>query len=650
MSSKDAQIARIDEISRVARTSWFGLLAYLAFVGVTLLGVEDADFFIVERQTRLPLIGVDIPTAAFFRYAPILGAALHIYLHLQLLKLWEALAEPPSKVDGVLLGDQVMPWLINDFALWFRTDQAIRRRPLRWLTLLITFLLTFTAGPMVLSWFWVRYWPAHDGWWTVIIAFTLSISTITALVSFLRVWSILRRRDQARPVVLRGLFEPLTVLALFVPLSVVSWLSTVGPDRSADEPILAFPVALGTWEYTLRVPVSEGAMDAFPLAAANLVEVQFVDLPPDWLEYDVHKRRFRTEWCDRQGIPTAACGQQLWSDESHPPHQAIARERWCEESGLNKAANCDAVFVDLDLRFINAWRDERRAAILALPDRLLAGVDFRNANLAGASLIGADLRFAQLAGANLSGTQLEGVNLQDATADLVTFAGARLEGADLSFSSLERATFLGARMEGAILAGAALVRAEMGGAQLQGANLEQATLTDATLSVASLELANLLGATLDGARFLNASLRGARLDYAMAQGAMFVDADLSDTFMIYATLRGARMRNANLTGAVAHYADLQAQDLTQSQLRSVLGTRDTILPVGLNVWTCWHAEERRRLALLNVRRYAPFAIGNQDEVADLVPLDCPRFGAPEAVGYACFEEGAPYCEAAPIEY
>ena len=95
MSSKDAQIARIDEVSKVARTSWFGLLAYLAFVGVTLLGVEDADFFIVERQTRLPLMGGDIPTAAFFRYAPILGAALHIYLHLQLLKLWEALAEPP---------------------------------------------------------------------------------------------------------------------------------------------------------------------------------------------------------------------------------------------------------------------------------------------------------------------------------------------------------------------------------------------------------------------------------------------------------------------------------------------------------------------------------------------------------------------------
>ncbi len=88
-----AQIERINQVSAMARTSWIALLGYLAFVGVTLLGVEDADFFVPTRQTRLPLVGVDIPTASFFIFAPILAAALYVYLHIILLKLWDAIGD-----------------------------------------------------------------------------------------------------------------------------------------------------------------------------------------------------------------------------------------------------------------------------------------------------------------------------------------------------------------------------------------------------------------------------------------------------------------------------------------------------------------------------------------------------------------------------
>ena len=88
--SATAQIDRINEISQLARTAWFSLLGYLVFVGITLLGVEDADFFVPSRQTQLPLVDVEIPTASFFWTAPILGAALYTYLHLFLIKLWDA--------------------------------------------------------------------------------------------------------------------------------------------------------------------------------------------------------------------------------------------------------------------------------------------------------------------------------------------------------------------------------------------------------------------------------------------------------------------------------------------------------------------------------------------------------------------------------
>jgi hypothetical protein len=72
----EQQIARINQISAIALTSWLALLGYLAFIGVTLLGVEDADFFVPARQTDLPLVDVAIPTFSFFLFAPILAAAL----------------------------------------------------------------------------------------------------------------------------------------------------------------------------------------------------------------------------------------------------------------------------------------------------------------------------------------------------------------------------------------------------------------------------------------------------------------------------------------------------------------------------------------------------------------------------------------------
>ena len=42
------------------------LLGYLAFIGISLLAVEDADFFVETRRIDLPLVGVTIPTYWFF--------------------------------------------------------------------------------------------------------------------------------------------------------------------------------------------------------------------------------------------------------------------------------------------------------------------------------------------------------------------------------------------------------------------------------------------------------------------------------------------------------------------------------------------------------------------------------------------------------
>ena len=59
-------LGHIARVSQNARTTWFGLLGLLAFVGVTLLGHKDADFFAYGAETQLPLIGIKVPVKAFF--------------------------------------------------------------------------------------------------------------------------------------------------------------------------------------------------------------------------------------------------------------------------------------------------------------------------------------------------------------------------------------------------------------------------------------------------------------------------------------------------------------------------------------------------------------------------------------------------------
>ncbi len=157
-----AQIERINQVSAMARTSWIALLGYLAFIGVTLLGVEDADFFVPSRQTQLPLVNVAIPTASFFVFAPILAAALYVYLHIILLKLWDAIADlDRAHLDGQPVGDALVPWLVNDWALSVRGGPFLPARPLRALGNLASFLLVWAAAPLALFFFWWWSMPAH---------------------------------------------------------------------------------------------------------------------------------------------------------------------------------------------------------------------------------------------------------------------------------------------------------------------------------------------------------------------------------------------------------------------------------------------------------------------------------------------------------
>jgi hypothetical protein len=177
-------LPRIEAIVGNARTVWLGQIGFLAFVNLTLVSVRDVDFFSVTATTTLPIVNVAIPTTTFFWAAAWLAAELHTYLHLFLLRLWDALAEAPADLGE--LGEQVFPWLVNDWALRRRPDRPLEAPPMDRLADTVTPALVWFATPLVLVGFWWRSMPAHDAWLTLAIAGALGLSLWTSAYGWLR--------------------------------------------------------------------------------------------------------------------------------------------------------------------------------------------------------------------------------------------------------------------------------------------------------------------------------------------------------------------------------------------------------------------------------------------------------------------------------
>ncbi|MCO4824050.1 MAG: pentapeptide repeat-containing protein [Amylibacter sp.] len=539
-TSTEDQINRINELSRTARATWLSLLGYLAFVGVTLLGVEDVDFFDPSRQTDLPLIGVAIPTASFFIFAPVLGAALYIYLHLYLLKLWDELATVPYEHKASPISDHITPWLINDLGLSLRKDDALRKRPLERLAKWVTITLVFLAGPATLTGFWVRSFPALNEWLSLFNAFLLYLTICSGWMSWRYLSGLIKGSDldilQSSKLRALRFYAPLLII-----LGAITWLATEGDfDHYAGVKITGLK----------------------PFARANLSGTHLSERPKDWRDINTAQRRFRATWCRRQNIPLDTCGQIYGIETIAPSNLLPLRTNWCETKFLDE--ECTLYFTKLDERFLVEWADERQSLMIGAKTASLQRRDLRNANLSDAFLVQADLSDARLQKASLVSAHLEGADLSE----------AKLDDASLWFAHLE-------------------------GANLYRTNLTNATLSNAHLEKASLVLTNLTGAVLNEARLKGAGLWGTRLigtnmETAHLEDVLFERAVLEGTNIRKARLQSSDWKNTTILSATAHGADFRgAVNLTQEQLEFVIGDEFTLLPepqfgtVGLGVWSCW---------------------------------------------------------------
>lgn len=490
-------IDRINELSHLARTAWFSLLFYLVFVGITLAGVEDADFFIPERQTALPLVGVQIPTASFFWAAPVLGAALYTYLHLFLIKLWDAHCDArPSD------SDPLYPWLVNDYALIRQGDETARARPLAWLTTLITILLVWVAGPFVLAYAWWRSMPAHNEWMTLLIAFCLGTTAMIGAGSW---WHAETRLRPTRTLWLRAWHKWLAVAGCTL-LVATSWLRTEGTLDHYAGRLQAY--LHGSSNVATVQPLDTAWWSGMPfpalLARADLADVDFVNIPDDWRDSLTARKAYLVGWCAGRALNEADCAyiEGLRSFRSRPdaegqplPPQAQAPD--AAGPDLQLAGNLP----DLARAFEEDWQKERKARLSTLTARKFIGHDLREADFDRARLEGVDFTRARLVDAEFRQAQLEGAQLGRADLEAGDFWQAQMVGAEIG----------GARLEGAYFGEASLKQAHLADAQLQGADFFRADLKEADLANANLEGAYLTNTNLEGADLRRVQLSAATI-------------------------------------------------------------------------------------------------------------------------------------------
>ena len=461
-------VARINGISTAAKTSWFGLMSYLAFVGVTLLGVQDADFFIPERETALPLIGVTIPTLTFFWTAPALGALLYAYLHIYLVRLWDYLADAPDRIDGVPLADAIAPWIMSDWALKRRTFRIVRSRPLGRLGSIAAISFSFLSAPIILGLMWYMSMVRHDFWLTTVgCGLPLSIVLYSGFRSWYAATGMLSER------LLGPLKErPIWLLwGLPVILSTIGWFTTIGELEilMVDE-VVEGEVSLDQ----RRVLIGTDWL----LPSARLAGERFELVPDAWLPERSARREFEVDWCRQYDIPQPICPGSPFS--AFGPARQLMIKQWCarilESNPLAASETCGDLFESAQSELTASYSDLRKHQLRGLPTRNLSDLDLRNANLRSARLSRVDFSRSKLKGADLSSTVLQGA----------IFNEADLRNVDLS----------NAEMRGAILFRAKLQGADLSGSALQGANFYSASLDENTI---------LVGANLSGAGFGNNS-------------------------------------------------------------------------------------------------------------------------------------------------
>jgi len=391
------KLGSVNEVSDRARTLFLALGAGCLYSWLTIATTKDLDLITNRVASPLPIIQAAVPIVGFYVVTPIVLGTLYLYFHFHMQKLWEELACFPAVFpDGQPLYIRAYQSIFTDMVQAhfprLRADRPFLSYFQQW-----TFIILAWWGlPITLLFFWGRYLPRHDPFWTLVLASVLATSIICAIQLYrlaretirgdervpFRLKSFLKRR-RSRTDTLRGLF----IVATVVMISMGAIFGIPKDAQSSNR-------SPRTW-----VPHAMGWLGYYPFANLSYAELSL--RPPGWT------------------------GQKA------------------EELDRVKAANLN----HRSLRYAQAEHAFLAKAFLGDAD--LTGAHLENADLQRAYLVRADLTGGHFEAVSMEGADLSDATLWDAHLKDARLTGANLRGADLTRANLEGAVIDYAELRGA---------------------------------------------------------------------------------------------------------------------------------------------------------------------------------------------------------
>jgi uncharacterized protein YjbI with pentapeptide repeats len=592
-----------DNASKVFLT----MLATVAFTFLTLAITTDAQLITNNSNTKLPVIGADMPILGFFWAIPIILLALFIYFHIYLQRLWEALATLPAVFpNGQRLDERSHPWLLTDLARRHLPRLQTESLALSWLQSGVSMALGYWAVPFTLAAIWKRLLPLHD-WW--IIGFHLAMLAIGIGFGFCALAN--RRKtfkdEPAKLGPIRNFFHNLSA-GHGIPAGTVAgllglWLSSLALTSYTRSGALE-----AKYNYKYRYDPASKTYWTMKLDGIRRreigIQITFRHIVGSWSTLQADYQEISAKPPNWAGLHDAQEDAQFASMKG----ARISGVHWAGISARNsffaKAQLNDVRWPLADLRGTD-FRDATLTGTTGSygnyatcifaddpgpaddPGQSPMGKKDQNADKAqgnqgdlrkqfhSASFHGGDFSHSSFENSQLAYVTFDNGNFKKACFANANLRGVKCEHCDLSEAffqnaDLSRSIFLGTLLQGADLASANLSGITLWRADLREANLTSAILWGATLGAANLEKANLASAILSGADLGYANLENANLQEAYIENANLQGANLQGANLRSANLQGANLRSANLQNTDLRRANFQGADLEGANLEGVL--------------------------------------------------------------------------------
>ncbi|MDT3779290.1 pentapeptide repeat-containing protein [Nitrospira sp. MA-1] len=424
-------LTRIEELSKKSGKLFILMLVGCLYSWLTVATTTDSQLFLNSKYYNLPIIQTAIPITPFFYVAPLILLGIYIWFHLYLQRLWEEMALLPAIFpDGKPLDQKVFPWLLSGFIRAYIPRLQTNLPDLFVLQFIASFLLAWCLTPFILSLFWVRVIPTHDGIFMSVLAAIFSIALGFGSY-FFSLAGLTLSKTQNSPKIL--IISWILGISIFVLTDQVG-LATLGITRTQPWPV----IVLEPEEYKAR---QESRVT--------------LDIPENllWLT-SISNAVLKIS--QKLGLRTYA--------EFHNEELSKIPDNWNNE--INEISKVKGTYLGgKNLRFARAegvfWVNSNFAAT-NLSYAYLFGVDLRksdferanltraflNINLEEGKLTGANLTHAILMGGNYKKTDLRGTNLEKALIINTKMAESYLAGANFQSTTLVLVNFDEANFSG----------------------------------------------------------------------------------------------------------------------------------------------------------------------------------------------------------